>query len=84
MKDFMRHDKNIVLNALDYLQSFDDSKQYQDNFKITVEYIEDLIKLSEYYKGEAEKSIASMKDVITKMTNAVSKLPQDHKKKVRK
>lgn len=84
MKDFMRHDKDVVLNALDYLQSFDDSKQYQDNFKITIEYIEDLIQLSEHYKGEAEKSIASMKSVLTQMMNAVGKLPQDHKKKVRK
>lgn len=84
MKKFMRHDKDIVLKALDYLQSFDDSEQYQDNFKIAVEYIEDLIQLSEHYKGEAEKSIASMKDVLTKMANAVGKMPQDHKKKVRK
>ena len=83
MKDFMRHDKDIVLIALDYLQSFDNSKQYQDNFKITIEYIEDLIKLSKYYKEEAEY-VASVKDVLTKMANTVNKLPQDHKKKVHK
>ena len=84
MNEFMRHEKEIVLNALDYLQDFSNNKQYQDNFKIIVEYIEDVIKLSEHYKTEAEQSLSSLKDMLVKMSNVVGKLPQDHKRKVRK
>lgn len=62
----MSHEKEEVLAALAFLDTFSDNQEYKKNITIFYDYFSDLIELVKEYEGQLAKST----DIMLKMVGA--------------
>ena len=73
----MRHPKEDVINSFQFLLTFSDDKDYQQNLVLVTEYVEDLVKLYTYLKQTAEDNA----DILVQTMKKISQFNQPDPKK---